>query len=157
MTTLTRGIQAIVPGTRSLTVEDRLDAVLQRLDSGEQLVPKRLKYGNNLCIMGLFADESGIVQWHGDQYRRKRHTYVNLLDMDVVTLFNLRDPIGSFDLESAPDELKDLIREHLGAEAAQLNRLSLTVVNDSMLALEKREQANPVLAAIIRSGVVFNK
>ena len=157
VSTLTRGIKSIVPGCDSRTVDDRLDAVLLRLDSGEELTKGILKRDDKFCVMGLFADESGIVKWEGDKYKRHRHAYTNILDMDVVQLFRLRDPIGSFDLEHAPDEIKQLILDHFGSEVADLNKVSLTTVNDGMLALDKKAEVNSVLATIIRSGVVFNK
>lgn len=138
-----------------LIADGRIYRVLARLDTGEHLIHRRLKCGNNFCILGLFADESGIVKWEGDKYKRRRHNYTNILDLEVVNLFKLKDPIGSFDIETAPESIKRLLAEHFDLATVDSNRFSLTTINDSLIALDKRNVLNSVLAQVIRSGVVF--
>ena len=43
----------------------RIQRVLYRLDSGEQLASGYLKHRDNFCVLGLFADESGMGDWTG--------------------------------------------------------------------------------------------
>ena len=164
--------------TKKLTVQDKIDRILARLDQGEQLIGSQLRSGDQFCIMGLFADESDMGEWvteirQGDKipcYKVKpikhgcsRYGYyitsynyfsssdATRLSRDLVAHYGLRNGVGTFDLNKVPPLVKFVLHTIKCTD-------SLLQVNDRMIELEySTEVINTVLAEIIRSGAIFKE
>ena len=160
------------------TVQDRIQRVLYRLDHGEQLGQKDLYDGQNFCVMGLFADESGLGEWNhrtigndivGNkiQYTYKPHdtnylSSTSLLPFPVRQYYGFNTATGMFKFSDISDDLRDRIvyiyREFFGRyankSATPANIYSLTGLNDVGVRLGDAS-INQVLADLIRSGAAF--
>lgn len=148
------------------TVYDRVQRILYRLDSGEQLGKCGLRVGNNFCVMGLFADESGLGYWtdpklgpgHRSGYIIEPNPYPVFAfpPSAVVELYRLKCSSGYFEYADLPEELYNEVKAlyHIDHRARAID--SLTNINDIL-----RERGYPVavindiLAKIIRSGAIF--
>ena len=152
------------------TVADRINRVLYRLDQGELLTGGRLRRDDNFCVLGLFADESGLVEWDTDiqffpDLRPRYHYavdgvyYSHTLDRHVVELYNLANYQGRFDYTKAPENIKELIREHMPDIDDKFGHyVTISEINDHLLSRSVNPIVmNQVLAAIIRSGVIFKR
>ena len=148
-------------------VADKIQRVLYRLDHGEQLISGLLKYEDNFCVLGLFADESGLGKWV-PKYNLHIETYSSndglirssaILCVFVADYYNLRTCTGRFNVNSLPEHLQVKLEEH-EIEADRDGLLDLDYVNDVLVADnvdagEYNIETNEILAAIIRSGVIF--
>ena len=141
------------------TVQDKIQRILYRLEHGEKLISKRLKIGDNFCVLGLFADESGLVEWstpyqrHREMYKHNYLYYEVDLSPDLVEYYNLIDAAGTFYINKVPDECKLKIYNVLGA----YDYMSLLHLNDKLITtgIYSTHYINSVLAAVIRSGAAF--
>lgn len=141
------------------TVQDKIQRVLYRLDQGEELVAGSLRHGKNFCVLGLFADESGIGDWcvnlaaivytdtKGDD------SYVDLSPA-LVDYYNFTGATLPFNFNKLPLELQNKIKPILNSAS---DYVDLVMINDRMIAEDTYtpEYTNAVLAEVIRSGVCF--
>ena len=149
------------------TVRDRIQRILYRLDHGEKLYDGRLCYGGKFCILGLFADESGKIEWENETdiryngwvtldsmfYESNGEKYVSRLDPELVEYYNLNDALGSFNISDIPEEYREVVTGLLVC-----NVPNLMFTNDNALRRGySTEYVNSMLAAIIRSGAIFKK
>ena len=150
------------------TAADRIQRVLYRLAHGEELYDGRLRTGEQFCVLGLFADESGQVKWEPEIIDRGKgpitlttmhyiigdEMYISRLDPSLVKYYNLIDDIGTFDIDNVPVELQNDIKELLPHGNYNLMRL-----NDNAIRIQTytTEQVNSLLAAVIRSGAIFKE
>ena len=85
------------------TVQDKIQRIIYRLEHGEKLVSGKLYDGKNFCVLGLFADESGVGHWQESRYdddvyryRTDNHFLVTSLDnselMDYYDFRTFYDP-----------------------------------------------------------------
>ena len=164
MTTLTE-IQTMQT-EYELATKDPIQRILYRLDHEETLGGGRLRRLDQFCILGLFADESGIGEWekckHGDVF----YDYIigdSKLTADLnevlVKFYNLKDQTGLFkiaDLDS--QEIKVFLNTELYNGDYKPAISSLMHINDNMIDRGYTvKEINGILAAIIRSGVIFRE
>ena len=144
---------------REQQVSDKIQNILKRLDLGEELIGGRLRKGDQFCIMGLFAEESGLVNWELSHYGYYRAVtelsnikMVADLPAELVSYYNLINAEGRFDIDDIPAEIKEMVMQHTP------DALSLTTINDYGIRdkLDKNI-INSVLAAVIRSGAIFKR
>ena len=159
------------------SVSDRIQRVLYRLDHGEQLGRKDLYDGTKFCVLGMFADESGMGHWQysgpsSDLVGRHRYNYklsvkdfmgsAALLPHPVKQLYGFTTDTGLFMLKDLPDHVQkqtwEVYRKTYtnGPINDPMTSWSLASLNDSCLQIGY-EYTNELLAKIIRSGAVFDK
>ena len=153
------------------TVQDRIQKILYRLDHGEELTHRVLYNGDNFCVLGLFADESGMGNWDLLSNTRDKDYYVyapydgkyprvvSILPSEIKSYYNLKSVVGSFSIKDLPDDLQSEIRtqiNNIGLKFPELfDSSSLANLNDILL-FNEYQHTNDLLAAIIRSGAIFN-
>ena len=135
------------------TVQDKVQRVLYRLDHGEELVHGNLRINNKFCVLGLFADESGLGRWDKALYRIGDSCSNQILYRQLKEYYNLRSGSGSFIVDNLPEDINAKIKT---LYPYHTRSLSLMEINDNVLARHKID-INKLLASIIRSGVIFNK
>lgn len=137
------------------SVDDKIQRILYRLESGERLIHGSLKRGSNFCVLGLFADESGLGEWDGAMYRESSGTGVSILNLNIYKYYNLHNQSGMFNISDLPVELMNLVDVFQPYED---DTFSLMGINDSVGVHEDHNiNVNQLLADIIRSGAIFNK
>ena len=129
-------------------IKDKIQRILDRLDQGENLAASYLKLGDKFCVLGLFADESGLGGWsNGDRYihsfkpkvtlgyilKYRFDYFVRFFDRGTVTLnkqlvdhYGLKDSRGSFDIRKLPIKIRRRI-------LVTGSRYTLVSVNDHMI------------------------
>ena len=158
-----------MPLTRE--AQNKISRVLERLDQGEELISGYMHLCDQFCILGLFADESGLGEWSDDtsaiksykhrltlkyilkyilKYMFTDYPQTFQLNRSVVDYYGLRDPQGSFSFDTICDpELRHFLLA-LGC------KWSLVSVNDTMIRLNfKKDEVNKVLSEIIRAGGIY--
>ena len=155
--------------------DEKIQRILDRLDQGEELISGKLKLDGKFCVLGLFAEESGLGKWskvvkdgvvvsyytvrpmvngcgqygYVFSYNYYGSGSATRLDRRLMNHYGLRSPDGSFDIELIPPVVKALVQTVKCAD-------SLSGVNDRLIELEyDGEVVNKVLADIIRSGAIF--
>ena len=138
------------------TVNDKILRILYRLDHGEELIHGRLKEDDGkFCVLGLFADESGIGEWlalpSGYAYKADGLVKASLTGI-LMDYYNLRSETGVFDRIRLPEHIASPL--HTIDQLTQYrNLLSLSLVNDGLI--DAGVKPNEILADIIRSGIIF--
>ena len=161
--------------TEKIGVQEKIDRILARLDQGEELISKKLRIGDNFCILGLFADESGLGHWHTEIQKGEPVHYYKIkpfvknatpygyfvsyslfdransirLNSRLVQHYGLQSAEGAFDVDRIPASIKyRMLTANCGP--------SLLKVNDYMIDSEyPGAEINAVLSDIIRSGAIF--
>ena len=102
---------------------------------------------------GLFADESGLGYWdaHSNYVMDDYEYSIKVLHPDLVKYYNLRSEVGSFRVMDLPEALQLEIIGEITYDEHRINALSL--INDRFI---YRSDVNRILAAVIRSGAIFN-
>ena len=176
MTTTTQNPIAPVNDTVEYepSVADKIQRIIYRLEHGEELSIGSLYDGQNFCVLGLFADESGLGEWTPVTQYTHRHSnsiiteYVyNVGELDIRLLspssppeavteyYNLKaDPTG---VNFNTNDLPLLLRKELTDLIKCTGMVDLYYVNDMLIQKGHRNRVNSILAGIIRSGVLFNK
>lgn len=157
------------------SVADKIQRIIYRLEQGEELTHSSLFDGKNFCVLGLFADESGLGEWttvihskydNSECYDIPEFVY-NTGEIDIRLLspasppvavseyYNLRrDSTGvNFNTNDLPLKLRNEITELLQCTGM----VDLYYINDMLIQKGHQDRANSILAGIIRSGAIFNK
>ena len=164
------------------TAADQIQKVIDRLEQGEELISFELKQGDNFCILGLFADESGIGRWVdvGEfldfpesmlpvDSKRSYEYIVNGDDIEyfhlsqsLVNHYNLKDGSGSFDITALPESLLKILMPIVAADHnhSEYNfdseGFTISGINDLLVQSNADTKTiNYLLAEIIKSGVIF--
>ena len=156
MTTLTELTTPEIQTTYEPTVADKIQRVLYRLDHGEKLIKISLKSNGSFCVLGLFADESGLGRWESSRYVIDDSVAYSSTD-DIVNYYGFNDAGASFDVHKLPNDLQNKVRCLLHDFYDFIIRfpVALSTINDLAVSL-KYPHVNQLLADIIRSGVIFN-
>lgn len=130
------------------TVADKIQRVLYRLDQGEPLMHGCLRFNDNFCVLGIFADESGIGHW-GDNYRGSM-AYLDSDDaqIDYGQIFDYYGLKDQFQVNDLPESVISKIIYKFGKD----DTITLPYVNDQ---LYTNLDLNSILADMIRSGAIF--
>ena len=154
------------------TVQDRIQRVLYRLDSGERLIDGTLNREGNFCVLGLFADEYPGRTWIKDDENVvdpvDGKTIYKCVDDDwnatsfeltdnIVKYYGFRDVYGAFRLSDISD---DVLRSELESLLPSQFVVSLDKLNDLLVfgfGYASKWNPNAILAGVIRSGVVFKE
>ena len=143
----------------TITTQDTLDRILQRLDGGEELTSCALKDGDKFCIMGLFLDEFGYDWTEFDLNKDPTPAYM-ALENEVSDYFNFRfSGYGAFESGDLPEELRERILTlvpNYDQKIFRSTRFSLMAISD-MMTYHRVQDTNILLADIIRSGVLFGE
>ena len=146
------------------SVSDRIQRVLYRLDHGEYLTTGYLRRNDNFCVLGLFADESGLGTWapyselgHSVNYMqvfddRVHPSAISSLHRKIMDLYDMKSEMGAFRINTLPEELQDELMQHISGYG-RTDLISLARINDKLC---DWKGINQLLARIIRSGVIFN-
>ena len=150
------------------TVADKIQRILYRLDHGEKLVCGALRDGDNFCVLGMFADESGLGEWSRETDRAYRDRYLvgegpdNISTVwlsDVLAdYYNLRTGGATFEIGKLPGDIQQKLNAYnVKPHTCDVNLISLDLINDLLLSNNdvSNPEANEILAAIIRTGVIF--
>ena len=142
------------------TVADKIQRVIYLLEQGERLINDRLYDGSNFCVLGLFADESGLGDWdHSFNYVISKESHNGtILPNDVMKYYNFRDERVSFNLSKLPSDLQNKINclnydWNFNLMSSNVN-IALFGVNDLGMACEY-PYVNQLLADIIRSDAIY--
>lgn len=138
------------------TVSDKIQKILYRLDQGEELSRHYLKNYDTgkYCVLGLFADESGLGHWRDDAaYVTDHADNHKILGMDIVDHYNLTSEAGMFRVKDLPEDLQSELFGSVTNDPTVY--CSLSRINDCGFVIPS--DLNRVLAAVIRSGAVFRK
>ena len=156
MVTLTEIKEQQITTEYEPSVADKIQRILYRLDHGEELTGGRLYDGSNFCVLGLFADESGLGQWDvfSNSYVVGSDSCRSTLNYAVVEYYHLRNTDGAFFVDSLPEHIKDELRDKLGYTVC-LGLMQISGINDDLV--DKGINSNKILADIIRSGVLFKE
>ena len=159
-TTLDRPADPIIS---SDDVQIKIDRVLARLDRNEKLTRRTLKSGDQFCILGLFADESGLGEWgridkmrvRGDRdisyYKISNRMGSSQLDKDLVQYYRMYNANGSLDISRVPPGLMQFLYDIK-------SDYNLASINDTMLGQGfSNAETTYVLAKIIRTRAVFQE
>ena len=94
-------------------VQDKIDNIIRRLESGERLIKGSLRRGDNFCVLGLFADESGLGQWADNTYIIYNPVLCmrNALGGDLTKFYKLATDFGVFHRKDLPPEIQLKISE----------------------------------------------
>ena len=147
------------------TVSDKINRILYRLDQGEELACGNLKEKNHFCVLGLFADESGLGRWREYGGNANCSGYdVDDRDDFMGELFVLPDAVvdyygltnnfttfNCYDLKD-PDLIDTLVQYDL---VYSDGTTSLPRINDGLIRIGKAAEVNGILMKIIKSGVIF--
>ena len=154
--------QTEIKETYEPTVADKIQRILYRLDHGEELSNGTLKDEFGFCVLGLFADESGLGYWHentSDDYSvyvidGESPTGPFIVSDSIVDHYNLTDNIISFNLDDVRDSnIKDKLIQYDVAYTD--GTTSLTRINDYLVRQGRLIEAREILTKLIKSGVVF--
>lgn len=143
------------------SAEDAVQRVLARLDSGEQLTVGSLKIDGMFCVLGLFADESGLGEWgiarpvrdnrQFGYYRIGTSKGSAQLDRQLVSYYGMLDANGGFDVTKLSPQILTIIYQIKCVN-------NLASLNDHMLnAGYSKDVINQTLAEVIRSGAIFKE
>lgn len=154
MTTMTQTAEQTV--TYEPTIADRINRVLYRLEHTENLGYGKLKYGDKFCILGLFADESGLGSWDKLGYfvdkDGKLHS-PGTLSASVMEYYGFKTNNGEYypgDL--SPEDKAEL----LGLlETSKIKKITLASVNDELVGRGKIKEAKQALSLLIKSGLIL--
>lgn len=176
MVTLT---ETPTPLNADSVVNDQIQKVIDRLESGEQLVAFSLRELDSYCVMGLFADESKMGRWINlaasldMNINSAKHYEYAIEGEDLVSFtlsesmcdhFDLLDGCGAFDFDDLPAELQKQLVPILDLAIAETdilgdigyNKTSLSAINDVLVKMGYTvEYTNKVLADIIKSRAIF--
>ena len=152
------------------TVNDKIQRIIYRLEHGEQLISGCLRKEDNFCILGLFADESGLGDWGAISNDWGESSYyvgdsgnggkasVSLCD-SLVEYYNLRSPCAAFNIDLLPEDLRiKLTAYNVLPNPYSTKLLPLDLINDHILTDRTEDynyELNEILATIIRSGIIF--
>ena len=141
--------------------QSKIARVLARLDRNEKLTRRTLKHGDRFCILGLFADESGLGKWGRiDKIRVSGYRDISYykigermgssqLDKDLVQYYRMYNANGHLDISRVPAELMRFLYDIK-------SDYNLASINDTMLGQGfSNAETTYVLAKIIRTGAVF--
>lgn len=150
MTTL-----AATPKVRDLdlyepSLEDKIQRIIYRLENGEKLIRGNLRSSSgDFCVMGLFADESGLGKWgpYGQSYHIYDKFSYKYLNAELTNYYGLVSGVGSFKIEDLPEDLQTRMHDMTRGDSS-----ALAVLNDCFT-----PGINQLLADIIRSRAVFIK
>ena len=140
------------------TVDDRIQRVLYRLEHGETLINNTLFNGENYCILGLFAEESGIGNWelNRDMYMyfvpETNESLGSALPSSVRSYYNFITNYGDFYVGDLPTDVIEQLEFFIGYIGPEF---SLMEINDIILGTNCDVNLNELLAKIIRSGAIF--
>ena len=153
-------IETITPELTEVQYEpsasDKIQKILYRLDQGEVLNQNHLKNyeTGNFCVLGLFADESGLGHWGEDaSYIVDNERSHKILSMDLVNYYGLNSEAGIFAVIDLPHELQSELFGSITKDPGVY--CSLSRINDSDFV--DKDAKNRLLASIIRSGAIFRK
>ena len=133
------------------TVDDKVQRIIYRLEHGEELVKGTLRNRHgNFCVLGLFAEESGLGEWEmpGQCYNVDGEINFKFLNNKLVQYYNFISGIGTFKVDYLPDQVKSELESVLIGPTS-----SLATLNDCFVG--SKPGINKLFADIIRSGVVF--
>ena len=153
MTMLIESLEQVATVTHEPTAADKIQRILYRLDHGIELTYSRMKRGDNFCVLGLFAEESGLGYWNGhDCYVVNGEPNSGSLHTSISEYYGLASETGIFRIQDLP---KHIVHDLNQKMAHQLGGVlsSISVVNDEFLI--KGYKPNQILADIIRSGAIF--
>lgn len=146
------------------TPQERIDRILARLDSGEELNGGRLRRLHQFCILGLFADESGLGKWEPDgvgvffYYMVDGDKLTADLNDPIVDLYNLVDQTARFTIANVPMKIKSFLTNEIYSYQRTIRTTSLMDVNDRMIDNGySSKDINETLSTIIRSGAIFKE
>ena len=153
------------------SAKDKILRVLYRLEHGEQLCHGILYNGNNFCVLGLFADESGLGSWvHDDKGEFYEYTIgdnkviTSLAITELIEYYDFHQPLRekgtvSFVLNQVSNALANQIKclyyDEFKFVVVEHELVDLYSVNDIGISTNY-VGTNQLLADIIRSGVLFN-
>lgn len=137
------------------TVQDKIQRILYRLEHGENLTHGRMKSYGNYCVLGLFADESGMGHWDPgtDAYKIEGTLYCGNLSESISTYYGLTSETGVFKVLDIPEPILKQLKQKMSGHLGLLS--SLSIINDELII--KGYQPNQILADIIRSGIIFKE
>lgn len=141
---------------RTAAAEASVQRVLDRLDHGETLNQGYLYNGDKFCVLGLFADECGLGFWQDSGYHFKYSDQVLLvsLNTDIADYYNMRHYNGLFKAKDLPEDVLNKLKSYECHFDYAFN-ISISGINDELL--NKGIDPNPILADIIRSGVIYKQ
>ena len=148
------------------SVSDRIQRILYRLDSGEWLIGGKLKSRDQFCVIGLFADESGLGEWRWDEpngiecYFIDGVTTTDIAPPKVCELYGLAmyGNDVAIDISRLPEHIASLSKyisvgvDTFGSSMALLSGLNDRLAADLNIDTKTR---NYILAEVIRSGAIF--
>ena len=146
------------------SVQDKVLRIIYRLENGEQLItsylhdPKEDKF----CVLGLFADESGLGKWVGASYVAGDGTHQLLaLSNEVYQYYGLSNNAGNFDINDLPNDVRNRVNclhyDWSGNIVLDyLRTLTMYYINDIGHST-RYPYINQLLADIIRSGAIFKQ
>ena len=147
------------------SVSDRIQRVLYRLENGDKLTTGFFREDNNFCVLGIFADESGIGKWY--YYGDSLYDYLiedqggNPTIDKLCEYYNMNED-AMFYLSELEPELATKVSDIIGIGECyedtliEQHLISLVRLNDIGVANGSAD-INDVLAAVIRSGALFRK
>ena len=161
------------PVTYEPTVQDRIQRVLYRLESGEQLTKLRLRINNSFCALGLFLDEYQDGEWISDRKLTNEDDsydiYYHYLDHGInrrsslvltkpaVKYYGFNDEYGSFDLRDIKDRNLKVKIDRATPSRFKFNP-NLGILNDHLIYHPIfHDETNTLISALIRSGVLFKE
>ena len=149
MTTLTESIVVT-----ELTVEDRIQRVLDRLESGEKLGYGLFYDGFKFCVLGMFMDESGLDEWRPGGYYP--YTYLDpdpIHSIGLIVDFYALNHMGKINTLKLSDDIIDEIHGLLGKN---YKITDLADMNNNLVKYNvDNTKATSILAEVIKSGAVF--
>ena len=145
--------------------QQSIERVLARLDQGEELICDSYYKDGKYCAMGILVDEANlfdlprIINLHEGLSVQRINEYVDY--------YGLHTAKGEFEFTDVTPELQTRIKQVTGLaeeeiRGAYCGRLTLTVINDSYFYNDRPDkpeqlELNSVIAAVIRSGAIFQE
>ena len=146
----------------------KIQRILYRLEQNEVMIVDYLHQDAGYCVLGLFADESGLGEWKRHENAPGNFYYtvdgeepaVNspcFLPTTVAEHYGLNSVSGLFNIKDLSESLYNRIEQLLGQSIfVGTTTLSLLILNDRMTKKNvPTATINEVLAQVIRSGIVF--
>lgn len=139
------------------TVADKIQRVLYRLDQGESLSYGMLYNGVNFCVLGIFADESGLGHWNDCcRYEIDNDAGpLTALSDAVRDHYNLTSSNAIFTVNNLPVKLYDALIKYM-PDLNERYVICLSEINDTFVD-NNEPNTNLLLADLIRSGVIFKE
>ena len=114
--------------------------VLDRLNGKPDLISGTLRQGDNFCVIGILADESGLGEWNYNN----RLDYYEYCDPATDHVIDYEDIVGYYginmhvDLLELPEQIQEKLAVHYGfVSPSELARFSIDVplwrINDSLV------------------------